>query len=73
MDAAQRDLNVFQTLSKNTAAGPYPYQHLFDYLDNRSALDAKERTQLDLTGANRADSKHPDQPRDLLFAGRGQS
>src|SRR5262249_2259723 len=33
-DAAQRDLSVFQTLSKNTSPGPYPYQHLFDYLDN---------------------------------------
>ena len=38
--AAQRDLNVFQTLSKNSTPGPYPYQHLFDYLDNRSVLSA---------------------------------
>jgi len=67
MDAAQRDLNVFQTLSKNTAAGPYPYQHLFDYLDNRSALDAKERTQLDLTELTAQIQKHPDQPRDLYL------
>src|SRR6266446_3439102 len=34
MEAAQRDLNVFQTLSKDSSPGPYPYQHLFDYLDN---------------------------------------
>jgi tetratricopeptide (TPR) repeat protein len=67
MDAAQRDLNVFQTLSKNAAAGPYPYQHLFDYLDNRSALDAKERTQLDLTELTAQIQKHPDQPRDLYL------
>ena len=67
MDAAQRDLSVFQTLSKNTAAGPYPYQHLFDYLDNRSALDAKERTQLDLTELTAQIQKHPDQPRDLYL------
>jgi len=65
MDAAQRDLKVFQTLSKNAAAGPYPYQHRFDYLDNRSALDAKERTQLDLTELTAQIQKHPDQPRDL--------
>ena len=49
MDAAQRDLTVFQTLSKNAPAGPYPYQHLFDYLDNRSSLSREDRTQLDLT------------------------
>jgi len=67
MDAAQRDLSVFQTLSKNTAAGPYPYQHLFDYLDNRSGLDAKERTQLDLTELTAQIQKHPDQPRDLYL------
>jgi tetratricopeptide (TPR) repeat protein len=67
MDAAQRDLSVFQTLSKNTSAGPYPYQHLFDYLDNRSALDAKERTQLDLTELMAQIQKHPDQPRDLYL------
>jgi tetratricopeptide (TPR) repeat protein len=67
MDAAQRDLSVFQTLSKNAAAGPYPYQHLFDYLDNRSALDAKERTQLDLSELTAQIQKHPDQPRDLYL------
>ena len=32
--AADRDLKVFQTLSKNAPTGPYPYEHLFDYLDN---------------------------------------
>ena len=66
-DAAQRDLSVFQTLSKNASAGPYPYQHLFDYLDNRSGLDAKERTQLDLTELAAQIQKHPDQPRDLYL------
>ena len=49
MEAAQRDLGVFQTLSKDASSGPYPYQHLFDYLDNRSNLAPQERTQLDLT------------------------
>ena len=36
IEAAQRDLSVFQTLSKDASPGPYPYQHLFEYLDNRS-------------------------------------
>jgi tetratricopeptide (TPR) repeat protein len=67
MDAAQRDLSVFQTLSKDASTGPYPYQHLFDYLDNRSALSAQDRTQLDLTELKAQIEKHPDQPQDLYL------
>jgi len=65
--AAQRDLNVFQTLSKDSATGPYPYQHLFDYLDNRSNLSTQARTQLDLTELSGRIQKHPDQPEDLYL------
>lgn len=67
MDAAHRDLNVFQTLSKDAAPGPYPYQHLFDYLDNRSNLSHRDRTQLDLTQLTEEVSKHPDQPQNLYL------
>ena len=66
-EAAQRDLNVFQTLSKNSSTGPYPYQHLFDYLDNRAALSARERSQLDLAQLTEQIQKHPDQPQDLYL------
>ncbi|HLZ90881.1 MAG TPA: tetratricopeptide repeat protein [Candidatus Acidoferrum sp.] len=66
-EAAQRDLNVFQTLSKNTSTGPYPYQHLFDYLDNRAALSSRERAQLDVTQLTEQIQKHPDQPQDLYL------
>src|SRR5260370_33888238 len=65
--AAQRDLNVFQTLSKNSSTGPYPYQHLFDYLDNRATLTARERTQQDLEQLTEQIQKHPDQPQDLYL------
>jgi len=65
--AAQRDLNVFQTLSKDASPGPYPYQHLFDYLDNRSNLSPQARTQLDLTELTEQIQKHPDQPQDLYL------
>jgi len=67
MDAAQRDLQVFQTLSKNASTGPYPYQHLFDYLDNRSQLSAKERATLDITELNAQIKKNPGQPQDLYL------
>src|SRR5437899_6787670 len=65
--AAQRDLNVFQTLSKDASPGPYPYQHLFDYLDNRSNLSPQARTQLYLTELREQIQKHPDQPQDLYL------
>ena len=67
MGAAQRDLQVFQTLSKNANTGPYPYQHLFDYLDNRTKLSAKERTQLDVTELQAQMKKNPGQPQDLYL------
>ena len=66
-EAAQRDLNVFQTLSKDSATGPYPYQHLFDYLDNRATLSPQQRTQLDLAQLTEQVQKHPDQPQDLYL------
>src|SRR3989440_5712090 len=65
--AAERDLNVFQTLSKDASPGPYPYQHLFDYLDNRSKLAPQERTQLDLAELNEQVRQHPNQPQNLYL------
>ena len=65
--AAQRDLNVFQTLSKNSATGPVPYQHLFDYLDNRTRLSAQARSQLDIAELNEQIKKHPGQSQDLYL------
>ena len=67
MEAAQRDLTVFQSLSKETSTGPYPYQHLFDYVDNRSNLSPQDRTQQDVTELLAQVEKHPDQPRDLYL------
>ena len=64
MEAAQRDLQVFQTLSKNSSTGPYPYQHLFDYLDNRSNLTRREQAQLDVTELTNQIKKNPGQPQD---------
>jgi tetratricopeptide (TPR) repeat protein len=66
-DAAQRDLSVFQTLSKNVSTGPYPYQHLFDYLDNRATLTAQQRTQLDITELQNQIKTHPGQPQDYYL------
>ncbi len=65
--AAQRDLNVFQSLSKNSATGPYPFQHLFDYLENRSQLTSQQRTQLDVSELTAQIQKNPGQPQDLYL------
>ena len=48
-EAAESRSERLQTLSKNAQAGPLPFEHLFDYLDNRSELGAGDRTQLDMT------------------------
>lgn len=70
-EAAQRDLSVFQSLSRNASTGPYPYQHLFDYLDNRSTLSGKEKTELDLTELANQIQKNPDQPQNLYLLAEG--
>jgi tetratricopeptide (TPR) repeat protein len=66
-DAAERDLAVFKTLSKSTSAGPLPYQHLFDYLDNRAQLAAPAREQLDIEQLTTRIKEHPDQTEDLYL------
>ncbi len=63
--AADRDLGVFKTLSRNSASGPYPYQHLFDYLDNRSKLPDSAREQLDIEQLTTHIKEHPDSAEDL--------
>jgi tetratricopeptide (TPR) repeat protein len=65
--AADRDLTVFQTLSKNAPTGAYPYEHLFDYLDTRSKLAPGARDQLDITELSNEIKRHPDQPEDLYL------
>jgi tetratricopeptide (TPR) repeat protein len=65
--AADKDLNAFKTLSKNAPSGPYPYEHLFEYLDNRSTLNAGARQQLDLAELIDEVKKHPDQPENLYL------
>lgn len=66
-DAANRDLNVFKTLSKNAQAGPYPFEHLFEYLDSRSQLGAGARQQLDIGELQNEIQKHPNQPENFYM------
>ncbi len=64
---ADRDLNSFKTLSKNSSSGPLPFENLFDYLNNRSILAPGARNQLDLADLTNEVKKHPDQPQNLYL------
>ena len=65
--AAERDLNVFKTYLKDDTGGPHPYEHLFDYLDNRARLAPQARQQLDITELTQQAEQHPDQPENLYL------
>ena len=67
IEAARRDLKIFETMAKNTSRGPYPFQRLFDYLDQQSGLAPRERAMLDLAGLQTEVAKRPDEPRDLYL------
>ncbi len=67
MAAAEQDMKVFETLSRDPTPGPYPYQHLFDYLDQRAGLPVRRRSQLDLPQLQEEVKLHPGRPRDLYL------
>lgn len=66
-DAAQRDMNIFKTLSKNSNPGPYPLQHVFDYLERRNELSSEQRTENDIHDLEVEVQRHPDRPRSLYL------
>ncbi|HEY6291636.1 MAG TPA: tetratricopeptide repeat protein [Terriglobia bacterium] len=65
--AADRDLKIFQTLSKGSTNVPYPFQHFFDAVNQRAELPAQARQKLDLEGILDAVQHHPDDPRNLYL------
>lgn len=66
-DAAQRDLKIFETLSKDPLPGPYPYQHLFDSIGQRAALPSGAKAEVDLDELRHEVALHPERPRDLYL------
>ncbi len=69
MDAAERDLKLFQTLSRENPSGSYPYQNLFDYVDNRANLPPQARAQQDVDQLLEQIKTRPGQPHDLYLLG----
>lgn len=66
-EAAERDLKIFRTMSKDLAPEPYPFGHVFDYLDRRSGMPSQEKSQLDLEQVIEDAKLHPGQPRNLYL------
>ncbi|HUI43336.1 MAG TPA: tetratricopeptide repeat protein [Terriglobia bacterium] len=67
MDAAERDLKVFQTLSKDPKPLPYPYQHLFDYVGQRAGLAPQQQAQLDLDQLKQEAKLHSEDPQNFYL------
>ena len=67
MDAAERDLKIFQTLSKDPKPLPYPYQHLFDYVGQRASLPAQQQAQLDLAELKQEVARHSERPQNFYL------
>jgi tetratricopeptide (TPR) repeat protein len=64
---SNQDLNSFKILSRSAPSGPLPFEHLFDYLDNRSKLAPSDKTKLDLDDLKAEVQRHPDRPENLYM------
>ena len=66
-EAAERDLKIFQTLSRDPNPEPAPFQHIFAYLDQRADLSPQQRTQFDVEQLEKEVKLHSGQPQNLYF------
>ncbi len=62
-EASQRDMRIFQTLSKNPVPAPYPLQHFFDSVQRRATLSPDQKAEVDLRALEAEARQHPDRPR----------
>ncbi len=67
VEAAERDMNVFKTLSKSPQPAPYPLQHFFDYLERRTTFTSEQQNEADLRELEAEVKQHPDRPRSLYL------
>jgi len=67
VEAAERDMDIFKTLSKSPQPAPYPLQHLFDYLERRNTLTTEQQNQIDVRELQAEVQQHPDRPRSLYL------
>lgn len=64
---AQRDLKIFETLSKDPSPPPYPFSHLFEYVDEKYKLPPRQRAQVDLEDLRKEVERRPNRPRTLYL------
>lgn len=61
--AAGRDLKVFQTLARNPAPMPMPFQDFFASVEEKTSLSPEQQAESDLRGLQESVAQHPDEPR----------
>ena len=67
MELAERDLKIFQTLSKDPTRQPSAFQHLYDYLGQRAELSPQQKNLNDLEQLEREVKANPDEPQNLYL------
>jgi tetratricopeptide (TPR) repeat protein len=66
-EAAEQDLKIFQTLSKDPNPLPAPFQNIFADLDQRAGLSPQQRTQSDIEQLEQEVKVHSGQPQNFYF------
>ena len=66
-EAAERDLKIFQTLSKDPTHEAAAFQHLYDYLGVRAELSPQQKNLNDLEQLEQEVKAHPDEPQNLYL------
>jgi len=66
-EAAERDLKIFQTLSRDPHPLPSPLQNIFAYLDQRADLTPQQQTQVDVEQLEQEVKVHSGQPQNFYF------
>jgi tetratricopeptide (TPR) repeat protein len=69
---AQRDLKIFQTLSKSSSRTAIPYQNIFEFASRRESLAPQARLELDLKTLEAELKRHPADPQDLYMLAETQ-
>ncbi|MBZ5544682.1 MAG: tetratricopeptide repeat protein [Acidobacteriia bacterium] len=66
-EVAQRDMKVFETLSKDPKSAPYPLQHLYEFVGRRAELPPQARAELDLNELQTEAQRHTGRPNTLYL------
>ncbi len=66
-EAAERDLKIFQTLSRDPNPEPAPLQDIFAYLDQRADLTPQQQTQSDVEQLEQEVKIHSGRPQNFYF------